>query len=98
MLPMPSESRPVSEIRLSPQSRAIQSVVMRMDDKRSGILYAYYVCGTAWDNNPEVFKRYGIGRTAFYETLREATLMAANRAKSEGQLHPFESMADCGMV
>ena len=89
MLPMPRESWPVAEIRLSPQSRAIQSVVMQMDDKRSGVLYAYYVCGCAWDNKPEAFKQHGIGRTQFYDVLREATLMAANRAKTDGQMHPF---------
>lgn len=75
---------PMAEIALSPQSREVHRAVMAMDDALAGILYAYYVRQVSFDDKPYIFRQFGIGRTKFYEMLRDATLMAYNRSRHIG--------------
>lgn len=86
-LPIPKDQRAMPEIPLSPSSRDVHRAVMSMDDLRAGILYAFYVRQVSFDNKPHVFRSFGIGRTRFYELLKDATLAAFNASKrldSEG--------------
>lgn len=83
-IPLPRESSPMGDVPLSPQSRDVHRAVMTMDDTMAGILYAYYVRQVSFDDKPYVFRQFGIGRSKFYELLKDATLMAYNRSKQVG--------------
>jgi hypothetical protein len=78
LLPIPRESRPPRDFRLSPRNAAIHREVMRMPDNVAGVLYAYYVRQVNWDADPDVFKRFGIPRRTFYELLKRGTSAACN--------------------
>lgn len=80
-LPIPRDQRAMPEIHLSPSSRDVHRAVMAMDDTRAGILYAFYVRQVSFDTKPHVFRSFGIGRSRFYELLKEATLAAFNASK-----------------
>lgn len=82
LLPLPRESVRRPDRSLDAQSARLHAAVMRLgDDRMQGVLYAYYVRQINFDQMPDLFRRYGIGRTRFYELLKEGTVRSFNASK-----------------
>lgn len=75
--------REMPEIRLDPQSLAIQRAVYRLQcDKTRMVLVGYYCAGCNWDDKPTEYGDAGIPRKMFYKLLRTGSVMAFNGARA----------------
>lgn len=74
--------RDTPDIALDPQSLHIHKAMMRMKCRVTMVvLIGYYVGNASWDDQAELYTKYGISRKAFYEVLRSGSIALFNAAK-----------------